>query len=81
METIRQLLSRIRWDSEFGQGDVEVGIYDRTANAVSFQPLQSLQIEKGNPFAFTICINGEVLIIPYHRIREVRNNGVCIWKR
>jgi len=38
-------------------------------------------MEKGNHFSFTICIDGEVLTIPFHRIREVRKNGETIWKR
>lgn len=81
METIRQLLSRIRWDEEFGRGDFEVGIYDRVTDAVNFQPLQNLQMEKGNHFSFTVCIEGECVTIPFHRIREVRKNGECIWSR
>lgn len=81
METIRQLLNRIRWDEEFGQGDFMVGIYDRVSDTVNFQPLENLRMEKGNRFSFTICIDGEVLTIPFHRIREVRNNGKTIWKR
>jgi len=50
METILQLLNRIRWDDEFGQGDFEVGIYDRFEKAVELQPLENLCIEKGTIF-------------------------------
>ncbi len=81
METIQQLLSRIRWDDEFGKGDFEVGIYDRIEDALEFQPLENLQMETGNHFSFTLCIEGEEALIPFHRIREVRKNGECIWKR
>lgn len=81
METIQQLLHRIRWDAEFGRGDFEAGIYDRVKDAVGFQPLENLKLEKGNRFSFTIVIDGEVLTIPFHRIREVRKNGETIWKR
>ena len=81
METIRQLLSRIRWDEEFGRGDFEVGVYDRIEDAVEFQPLENLHMEKGNRFSFTVCTDGEALASPFHRIREVRKNGECIWKR
>jgi len=81
MKTIRQLLSRIRWDGEFGRGTFEVGIYDRVVDSVEFHPLEELHLEQGNHFSFTICINGEVLTIPFHRIREVRKNGECIWNR
>jgi uncharacterized protein (UPF0248 family) len=81
MDTIRELLSRIRWDDEFGQGTFDVGIYDRVADAVEFHALEELQLEKGNHFSFTLCIDGEILSIPFHRIREVRRNGQTIWKR
>ncbi len=81
METIQQLLNRIRWDEEFGQGDFEVGIYDRIEDSVEFQPLENLHMEKGHHFSFTLCIDSKELTIPYHRIREVHKNGECIWKR
>lgn len=81
METILQLLNRIHWDVEFGKGVFEVGIYDRVKDAVEFQPLENLCIEKGNHFSFTICVDGEEVTIPFHRIREVRKNGEVIWRR
>jgi uncharacterized protein (UPF0248 family) len=81
MKTIRELLNRIQWDDEFGKGDFAVGIYDRVRDSVNFQPLENIKMEKGNHFSFTICIDGERVTIPFHRIREVRKNGECIWKR
>jgi uncharacterized protein (UPF0248 family) len=81
METIRELLSRIRWDDAFGRGTFEVGIYDRVADAVEFHDLEELQLEKGNHFSFSLRIDSEVLTVPFHRIREVRKNGQLIWKR
>ena len=81
METIRELLNRIRWDDEFGRGTFEAGIYDRVIDAVEFHPLAELHMDKGNHFSFTLCVDGAMLAIPFHRIREVRKNGECIWKR
>lgn len=81
METIRELLSRIRWDEEFGRGTFEVGIYDRVDDAVEFHSLEELHMETGNHFSFTLVVEGEVLTIPFHRIREVRKNGQTIWRR
>jgi len=43
-------LNHIRWDEEFGQGDFEVGIYDRVEDAVEFQSLDNLHMEKGNRY-------------------------------
>ena len=81
METIQQLLNRIHWDEEFGKGDFEVGIYDRVEDIVTFQPLKNLHMEKGNHVSFTMILHGEELVIPFHRIREVRKNSETIWKR
>ncbi len=81
METIRKLLSRIRWDDEFGKDSFDVGIYDRVADVVEFHPLEELHMETGNHFSFSITIDGEVLAIPFHRIREVRKNEQTIWRR
>ena len=81
METIRQLLSRIRWDEEFGRNGFEIGIYDRVAGAVEFHPLEALHLEKGNRFSFTLHTDGEVLSISFHRIRVVRKSGKSIWQR
>jgi uncharacterized protein (UPF0248 family) len=81
MNPIHQLLNRIRWDDEFGKGIFEIGIYDRVEDVVEFQPLENLRMEKGNHFSFTLCIDGELLAIPFHRIREVRKNGESIWHR
>ena len=81
METIRELLSRIRWDEQFGRGRFEVGIFDRVEDAIEFHAFEELRLEKGNRFAFTLIKDGESLNIPYHRIREVRRDGECIWSR
>ncbi len=81
METIRELLNRIRWDDAFGQGAFEIGVYDRVVDAVEFHPLDELALEQGNHFAFTMAVDGELLTIPFHRIREVRRDGQTIWKR
>lgn len=81
MEPIRELLNRIRWDEEFGRGDFEIGIYDRMADAVFLQPVENVRVEKENHATFILCVDGDVQTIPFHRIREVRKNGVCIWRR
>lgn len=81
METIQQLLDRIHWDEEFGKGDFLIGIYDRVEDAIEYLPLNRLQFEKGNHFSFTLIMDEEEIMIPFHRIREVRKNGETIWKR
>jgi uncharacterized protein (UPF0248 family) len=81
MEPIRELLSRIRWDDEFGRGDFEIGIYDRVEDAVHFHPIDQIHIEKENHSCLKVCVAGMILTIPFHRIREVRKDGESIWRR
>jgi len=81
METIRDLLNRIRWDEEFGHGTFEIGIYDRVKDAVEFHPLEELHMEAGNHFSFSMVVDGEAVVIPFHRIREVRKDDNTIWSR
>ena len=82
MIPIQKLLNRIEWDEEFGKGDFELGIYDRVKDAVERIPLGAAVFEKGNRFSFNLAdAEGEVITIPFHRIREVYKNGECIWKR
>ena len=81
METIRQLLNRIRWDKAFSEGRFEIGIYDRFADRMEFIPLEQIRMEKGNRFSFTLMREGEPVSIPFHRIRQVRKNAETIWQR
>jgi hypothetical protein len=42
MTPIHELLSRIRWDKEFGRGQFEIGYYDRLEDAVHRVTLQGV---------------------------------------
>jgi uncharacterized protein (UPF0248 family) len=79
---IRKLLSRIRWDREFGQADFEIGYYDRVSGEIVRVPLRDLVIEPEERESF-LARDGEggYRRIPLHRVREVYRNGECIWQR
>lgn len=82
MIPIQELLSRIRWDPEFGQGEFVIGYYDRVRNALTRVPLRELRFEPGDHYAFQfIDAAGEVHDVPLHRVREVYRNGELIWRR
>lgn len=82
MLPIRKLLSRIRWDKEFGQADFEIGYYDRVAGEILRVPLRDLVIEPEERESFLAQDeNGVYQRIPLHRVREVYRNGECIWQR
>jgi uncharacterized protein (UPF0248 family) len=82
MIPIQELLSRIRWDSEFGRGKFIVGYYDRVDDKIIKVPLARIVFETESPSAFeAIEADGSVHSVPYHRVREVYRDGELIWRR
>ena len=82
MITIEALLQRIRWDPGFGHGRFTVGYHDRVRHEVVTVPLEQIHLDKGNHFSFTaVEVDGTVHQVPFHRVREVHRDGVCIWQR
>jgi uncharacterized protein (UPF0248 family) len=82
MLPIRKLLSRIRWDREFGQGEFEIGYYDRVTGKIVRVPFRELVIEPEERERFGVLDQeGVYRRIPFHRVREVHRNGECIWQR
>ncbi|MCU0578964.1 MAG: DUF504 domain-containing protein [Desulfobacterota bacterium] len=82
MISIQDLLSRIRWDKNFGKGSFEIGYFDHVERKIIRVPLQELHFEPGNSFSFDLhTAGGEVITIPFHRIREVCRDGLPIWSR
>ncbi|MDA8164243.1 MAG: DUF504 domain-containing protein [Desulfobacteraceae bacterium] len=82
MLPIRKLLSRIRWDREFGQGEFEIGYEDRVAGEIVRVPFRELVLDLGVRESFGVLDQeGVFRRIPFHRVREVYRNGKCIWKR
>jgi uncharacterized protein (UPF0248 family) len=82
MITIEALLQRIRWDPQFGQGRFTIGYHDRLQRRLITVPLEQIHVEPGNRFSFTaVEADGTVHDVPFHRVREVHRDGVCIWRR
>ena len=82
MIPIHELLSRIRWDRQFGEGDFVIGYYDRVEDAVVRVPMRKLFFQPDNHFAFDLIDqDGALHSVPLHRIREVYKNGKLIWHR
>ncbi len=82
MIPIQELLSRIRWDEEFGQGTFRLGYYDRVEDRIMYVDFEELFFEPGDHFTFELVdIDGVVHHVPLHRIREVYRNGDLIWHR
>ncbi len=82
MITIRELLSRIRWDPEFGRGEFTVGYYDRIKDRIILVPLVRVRFDPDDRFSFQLTdAAGEPLSIPLHRVCEVYRDGTLIWRR
>jgi uncharacterized protein (UPF0248 family) len=79
---VHELLSRIRWDPEFGRGRFEVAYFDREEKRLVRLPLERITMRPGDRFAFqAIEDDDSVHNVPYHRVREVWRDGECIWAR
>lgn len=82
MVPIHELLSRIRWDRDFGQGSFEVGYLDHLRQRIVRVPFKDIHFEGGNNFSFDLYDEeGALHTIPFHRVREVYRNGSLIWQR
>jgi uncharacterized protein (UPF0248 family) len=82
MQPIDKLLSRIKWDKEFGDAVFEIGYHDRVAAIIVRRPLGDLLFEPGNKESFLLMDDeGVYQRIPLHRVREVYRNGALIWQR
>lgn len=82
MTPIHELLSRIRWDPEFGQGRFEIGYYDRHEGSVHRVALKEVVFPGDKRHLFQVVDeSGEIHQIPFHRVREVAKNGQIIWQR
>ena len=82
MIPIHELLSRIRWDPEFAEGNFELGYYDRAEKRIILVPLKEVTFPTESPSAFQLTDpQGEIHRVPFHRVREVYKNAQRIWHR
>ncbi len=82
MLPIEKVLSRVRWDKDFGNAAFLIGYYDRLAERLVHRPLADLVFPRDDRFAFLLMDDeGVWQRIPLHRVREVYRNGVLIWQR
>jgi hypothetical protein len=66
-----------RWDRGFGTAYFEIGYLDHTAQKIIHIPFTKIHLQQGNQFWFQFeDETGEMLVIPFHRIRGVFRDGV-----
>jgi uncharacterized protein (UPF0248 family) len=79
---IHQLLSRVRWDREFGRGHFAIGYYDRVGNEIVRIPLSEIIFSRDDRDSIGVMDHdGIIRSVPLHRIREVYRNSELIWHR
>ncbi len=82
MIPIHELLNRIRWDRDFGQGNFELGYYDRAEARIILVPLRQIRFPPESPHSFEFLDEqGQLHRVPLHRVREVYKNAQRIWHR
>lgn len=82
MQSIHELLARIRWDAEFGKSRFVVGYWDRVEHKILRADLREIAWDADNPGFFDLIDeDGVSHSIPFHRVREVWRNGILIWQR
>jgi len=79
---IQELLSRIRWDREFGRRRFEIGYFDRHEGVIQRVGLHAITFPDDDHHAFEVADeSGQIRRIPLHRVREVSKEGQIIWQR
>jgi uncharacterized protein (UPF0248 family) len=82
MTPIHELLNRILWDKQFGQGRFEIAFQDRWEAALQRVALQEIEFPEGERRVFELVdVTGQSRRIPFHRVREVYRDGQLIWQR
>ena len=82
MQTINELLNRINWDPEFGEGEFELAFLDRVEQGMVRLPIREISFVRGEHFFFYYFDDENVEhSVPFHRIKAVYKNGECIWHR
>ncbi len=82
MIPLHELLSRIRWDPDFGRGEFRLGYLDHVRGGLVYVALDEARQEADSLYCFEVTDEeGNALSIPYHRVKEVWKNGELIWRR
>ncbi len=82
MIPIHALLARIRWDPSFGRGRWEIAYLDRAHPGLVRLPLEAVRTQAHIGFVFDVIDEeGVTRSIPYHRVRQVFQDGKIVWSR
>lgn len=78
MLTAKQMLDKIKWSNKFKPEEITLSYFDRILNKNIKINYGEVKIEDN----FIILEKeNKISEIPLHRLREIRKNGIVIWKR
>jgi uncharacterized protein (UPF0248 family) len=75
MQTIRELLNKIKWDKKENPAEYVFYYLDKK----ELQPLKFADIKRLD--GTFLVVGDDETYIPMHRIREARKKGKLIWRR
>jgi len=82
MIPIQDVLHRIQWDPACRGSLFEIGYIDRVAGTIVRVPFGEVDLDRGARASLTVRdVDGAVLRIPLHRVRQVWRDGVIVWER
>jgi uncharacterized protein (UPF0248 family) len=82
MQTAQDILNQIRWDMRLAAGAFVIGYYDRIEHQIIKVAFREIRFPEDHHFQFEVIDEeGELRSIPYHRVREIYQDGRLIWRR
>lgn len=82
MKPVQDILNRIRWDENLAGSDFKIGYYDRLEQQIIVVAFKELIFPRDEHFSFDVIDHEGVLhSVPYHRVRDIYQNGQLIWHR
>jgi uncharacterized protein (UPF0248 family) len=80
MQSIKDLINKIKWDKNLKPEEYIIGYLDRIKSQVIEIPFNKIEKIEGNSFQIT-NEKMETVEIPLHRIKIVKRSNKLIWKR
>jgi len=78
MQTIKDLLNKIKWDKRENPSKYSIFYFDRVLKKLMQIPYKKIKKLEGS---FMILDNEEESNIPLHRVKKVMKNNVVVWER
>ncbi|WP_455219656.1 DUF504 domain-containing protein [Kaarinaea lacus] len=82
MKTAQEILSQIRWDEHLTADSFIIGYYDRMEDTIIKVAFKEIRFPDDHHFMFEVIDEeGGLHSIPYHRVKEIYQDGRLIWHR